>query len=172
VSCILRQPDFESGEAERVSSEFIWNATSERAAAGDAFIVWSETATVVYGEKGESDLLSRAREILSLNLWQKISKRQDAGNQGPYLGLAYAMVLDGMELLEPLSQHNVFTLMLPNGTVGFKYHKSHAVPFVEAETIPGPGQLKAVETPFGIVSAAICFDYQFPRLIEQASYLG
>ncbi|CAM6087933.1 unnamed protein product [Calypogeia fissa] len=179
VSCILRQPSA-LAETESLTSEFLWNATSERVKAGDAIIVWSETATVVYGQEGEDELLSRARELLSLEQEKRAHLQLKSGDKkilsavegGPYLGLSYAKIIDGKKYLDPQSQYNMFTFMAPDGSVGFQYEKTNPVPFVEKETIPGPGKLKAVDTPFGTVSAAICFDYQFPRLLEQASYLG
>lgn len=168
ASCILRQPQ-EVGKAERLGSEVLWNATTERVRAGDAFIVWSETATLVYGKEGEDELFSRARQILSLER-EKGSRGLSALDHGPYLGMSYSLLPDGKEAWSLRSQYNVFTLILPDGSVGFRYEKAHPVPFVEMETIPGPGELKAVETPFGTVSAAICFDYQFPRLLRQAAH--
>lgn len=64
---------------------------------------------------------------------------------------------------------NVFTLLRPDGTVGFRYAKRHPVPVVEADAVAGHSKAPPyVDTPWGRVGGSICFDLQFPLWAKEA----
>ncbi|CAG8562555.1 2945_t:CDS:2, partial [Scutellospora calospora] len=67
--------------------------------------------------------------------------------------------------------YNKLTVVSPNGNVLNNYAKSNLVPFIESQIITaGPNVLQtSVTSDFGIIGGAICFDYDFPSLIGQAS---
>lgn len=64
---------------------------------------------------------------------------------------------------------NVFTLVRPDGSVGFRYAKRHPVPIVEADAVAGHAKAPPhVDTPWGRVGGAICFDMDFPLWAKEA----
>lgn len=171
ASCILRQA---AGDAEVDS---LWNETQSRVDAGDALIIWSEAATVVQGDEAESALLLKAAQIAREGRKSKqaasnldVSPENDLMHAGPYLGLSYIKFFSPWAALG--AANNVFALILPDGSVGFKYIKSHPVPFVETNLVAGSGEIQVVDTALGRIGAAICFDLEFPDLIRQAGKLG
>jgi predicted amidohydrolase len=59
------------------------------------------------------------------------------------------------------------------GHVLWKYDKTRLVPFDEAfVTIAGKGVLPYADTPYGRMSAAICYETYYPALIRQAGEIG
>ncbi|KAF0528911.1 carbon-nitrogen hydrolase [Gigaspora margarita] len=66
--------------------------------------------------------------------------------------------------------YNKLTVMSPYGDILINYAKSNLVPFVEDEVTAGPKILQTnVTSDFGTIGGAICFDYNFPSFISQAS---
>jgi apolipoprotein N-acyltransferase len=61
---------------------------------------------------------------------------------------------------------NKVVMLDSEGQVKFEYQKSKPVP--GANAIPGPGKILSVQTPFGRIGSAICYDMDFPGLIRQA----
>ena len=71
------------------------------------------------------------------------------------------------------SIENAFILVDPAGDVAFMYLKSHPTPGPESESaVISEGRLPKANGLFGTVSAAICFDTDFPSLIAQAGKIG
>lgn len=89
---------------------------------------------------------------------------------GPYLGISYIKFFSPWAPLG--AAHNIFSLILPDGSVGFEFIKAHPVPFVETSLVAGPGEVKVVDTELGRIGGAICFDFEFPELIRQAGKMG
>jgi len=88
-----------------------------------------------------------------------------------------AFVAASMEVVTLASRlpvlRNQSILVDPSGTVRWTYDKSHPAPYDEAfVTIRGTGVLPEVDTPYGHLSAAICYDTYFPSLIRQAGAAG
>jgi apolipoprotein N-acyltransferase len=60
-------------------------------------------------------------------------------------------------------------LFTPDGTLAADYLKATAVPGFEAKYgARGDGRLPVVETPYGRLTMAICYDLDFPWLLRQA----
>ncbi len=62
--------------------------------------------------------------------------------------------------LEPLRYENKYVFARADGTIDHSYHKNFPVPGEPAT--PGTGAPPRVATAYGIVSGAICYDYDFP----------
>eukprot|EP00457_Paulinella_chromatophora_P008304 gb/GEZN01008335.1/.p1 GENE.gb/GEZN01008335.1/~~gb/GEZN01008335.1/.p1 ORF type:complete len:325 (-),score=17.71 gb/GEZN01008335.1/:346-1320(-) len=142
VSCILNQFS-EVDLLLRQTDEVLSNDTSLK------LVMWSETA-VNY----QWDLLPRS---------QKLAQKYSV-----YLAITYALVLNDTD--SP-NEKNMLTLIGPQGDILFEYQKAHPVVLgVEENVIPGPKVIGlAATTEFGVVGGAICFDFDFPLYITQAS---
>ena len=86
-----------------------------------------------------------------------------------YLGMALAVWVPGAaRVLE-----NELVMIQPDGTIAWHYRKAHPVPGAEAAmAAPSDGKLRILDTPFGRLSAAICFDADFPQTLRQAGLLN
>lgn len=62
--------------------------------------------------------------------------------------------------------HNVVRIINPNGEIVLEHYKYGGTQFEGSVT--GSGELQTVETPYGILSAIICWDADFPATIRQA----
>jgi apolipoprotein N-acyltransferase len=61
---------------------------------------------------------------------------------------------------------NKCAMFEPSGKEAWKYVKAHPVP--GSPDAPGEGIVPVIDTPFGRMAVAICYDMDFPRLIRQA----
>jgi len=83
-----------------------------------------------------------------------------AREEGIYLALPTALIVpDGKD-------HNAVRIIGPDGNVVLEHLKFGGA-FMEG-SLPGSGELQFVDTPFGRLSAAICWDADFPDVIIQA----
>jgi apolipoprotein N-acyltransferase len=124
-------------------------ATTEREARfGARLVVWSEGAGILE-QADEPAFIARAAEL---------ARRARVWIEASYL------VLDrrGSATFE-----NKNVLVDDAGRVVWTYDKSHPVPGMETCT-PGDGRVPAAPTPFGRVATVICYDADFPRLVQQA----
>jgi len=62
--------------------------------------------------------------------------------------------------------HNVVRIIDPNGDVVLEHYKYGGTQF--EGSVAGSGELQTVETPYGTLSAVICWDADFPATIKQA----
>ncbi len=85
-----------------------------------------------------------------------------AQEEGIYLVLPTAMMDPAGE--EPF--HNVVRIIDSNGDVVLEHYKYGGTQFEGSVT--GSGELQTVDTPFGTLSAVICWDADFPATIKQA----
>ena len=68
----------------------------------------------------------------------------------------------------PRPLENKAVLVNPSGEIEFSYLKSRLVPGGEARVSnPGNGRLPISNTQYGRMAAAICYDMDFPQLIQQ-----
>jgi apolipoprotein N-acyltransferase len=85
-----------------------------------------------------------------------------AQEEGIYLVLPTATIDPAGE--EPF--HNVVHIIDPSGEVVLEHYKYGGTQFEGSVT--GSGELQTVETPYGTLSAVICWDADFPMTIKQA----
>jgi apolipoprotein N-acyltransferase len=126
-------------------------ARSEReAVAGAKIIFWSETAAYLL-KQDEPDLLARGRAL--------------ASKYHIYLGMT-------LGTWTPKAQYpleNKLVLIDPKGEIAWQYLKSRPTPGPEAAmSVKSDGRLRELDTPYGRLSAAICYDMDFPKLMAQA----
>lgn len=120
-------------------------ADSQRAAeAGAEIIFWSEGNAVLY-EDDETAFLERSASFAREN------------------GVYFA---PGMLVLryERTKNDNLIYLFGPDGEQLFRYEKT-----ISWYPTDSDGIVPAVDTPWGKLSAVICFDLDFPRLLRQAA---
>ena len=152
---------FQSGnitetELESIRTEFNANIDdllerSEReASAGARIIFWSEGAGYVL-EQDETALIERGSML--------------ASQEGIYLGMALATLKPGQMLVD-----NKIVLIEPSGEVAWQYLKARPVP--GEPSVRGDGEILTLDTPYGKIATAICFDMDFPNLIRQAGEAG
>jgi len=128
----------------------LFTRSEREAKAGARIIFWSETATFVL-KQDEPDLLTRA---------QTLAKKYSI-----YLGLPLGTWTPGLS--HPLE--NKFVFIEPSGEIAWQYLKARPTPGPEAAvSVRSEGTLRYLDTPYGRLSTAICYDTDFPRLMAQA----
>jgi apolipoprotein N-acyltransferase len=127
--------------------------TEREAQAGARIVFWGEGNALVLKEE-EDDLIRRGGMLAKRN--------------GIYLGMALAT----WHLETTPHMENKIVLIQPDGTPAWEFFKARPVPGREAAiSIKGDGRMRAIDTQHGRLSAAICFDADFPRLLAQAGRL-
>jgi apolipoprotein N-acyltransferase len=126
--------------------------TREAAAGGAEIVVWSEASGFMFKED-EADLLEQARTA--------------AQEAGVYLQMTPVFILPRTEY--PFVEIRAI-LVDPEGAIVWDYLKA-TQPFGDGNAT-GQGILPVVDTPYGRLSTAICFDGDFPALIRQAGRAG
>jgi apolipoprotein N-acyltransferase len=135
--------------ARSVGDDLLTRADRE-AAAGAKLVFWDEAGAPVL-PADEPALLARGAEL--------------AARRRIYLGMSLGTWTIGA----PKPLQNKLVLIDPTGRVVFTYHKSRPVMGSEAQVLAsGEGKLPRVDTPFGRLSAIICFDGDHARLLAQA----
>lgn len=138
--------------ADRINSDLLRRSERE-ARAGAKIVFWGETNAFVLKED-EPALLQRGASL--------------ARSQGIYLGLGLAVWTAG----RPQPLENKIVLFDPRGTLAVSMLKARPIPGPEAAiSARGEGRIKTVVTPYGKLGAAICFDMDFPGLLQQAGDL-
>jgi apolipoprotein N-acyltransferase len=129
-------------------------AQSRREAQAGAKIVFWPEGQAVAANESEPELIELGR--------------QTARDERIYLGMGMVVVqLENQQL----KIRNRFLFLDPEGNTLFDYTKQNPVPGGEARSALIPlhdYRLPAVDTPYGRIAAAICFDMDFPRFIHQA----
>lgn len=123
--------------------------TRREARAGARIVVWPEVGVLVFKED-ETKFLECAEQL--------------AREEQIYLLMGMGVVRVGA----PRPMENKAALVNPSAQIEFTYLKSRLVPGVEARvSIPGNGRLPICHTQYGRMAAAICYDMDFPQLIQQ-----
>ncbi|MBI9097881.1 MAG: hypothetical protein JEY91_05365 [Spirochaetaceae bacterium] len=146
---------------ERISDNIdqLFTDSEQAAKAGAKIIVWAEVAaSLPYSE--ELSVIRRGAELC-----QKYNV---------YLGLSF-----NTWLLEPEMRrnskilHNHLVILGPDGSILADYDKQKPVPGGESENaIKGTETIPKIETPWGDIAFAICFDADFPGIIRQGYGAG
>ncbi len=138
-----------SDEEQRNIERTLFERTESAAESGAKLIVWNEVSTIVDAED-ESRFIARAKEI--------------ARGHGIHLVMSYLAPVQP----EPLLVKNKYTWVGPAGDLLDTYLKHKPLP--GEPSIPGDGNAKVIETDFGRVTGAICYDFDFPQIgLDRAS---
>jgi apolipoprotein N-acyltransferase len=141
-------------DAIRTNAEFIQDDLLRRAdrevRAGAKIVIWGETNSFCM-KQDEPAMMARGAEF--------------ARERGIFLGMAPA-VFDS-ESDKPLE--NKIILFDPEGDVSFEYWKAIPVPGPDALVqAVDDGRIDIVESSYGRLGAAICYDMDFPGHLQQA----
>jgi apolipoprotein N-acyltransferase len=145
-------------DAQRAALRSIFQATvndmlakTETALVGGAKIVsWQEASGWVLEEDKQSML-------------------DQASSLARQFNAAIQISLSILTRTQAILLRNQSILIDPAGQVQWTYDKTHPVPYDEAMfTIAGPGILPLVNSSYGRLSTAICYDTYYPALIRQA----
>ena len=153
VSDMVIKPDTglpDSTERHRVKETLI--ARTETAAAGGVRLVaWNEGGYIVEKDEEEGFI----KEMGSLARRLRI-----------HLVAAYIIPLSR----DPVTFENKYAWLRPDGSLHHDYHKLHPVPGEPAVGSSVPA--KTVNSDLGIMSGALCYDYDFPALARHHARKG
>ena len=140
---------------EEINLPVIWDTffkeTEREAQAGAHVIFWHES--VGTGTEAEvASLISQAQEV--------------ARQHGIYLGIPLLVTHPGTD--QP--GENKLVVIDPKGAIVLEHVKYGGNIF--EGTLLGDGNLQTVNTPFGVLSGAICYDMDYPDVIKQAGQKG
>jgi apolipoprotein N-acyltransferase len=124
--------------------------TQAEARAGARIVIWPEVGAQVLASD-EADLIRRAATL--------------ARSEHIYLDMGLGV------FQPPATIRDQAVLIGPNGRVVSTYNKAHPVPGLDpfaSSANPAP----VVQTPYGRLSTAICFDADFPSWMQQAASKG
>ena len=136
--------------AERYDPYF--EGTRREAQAGAEIVVWPEAALQVAAED-EDALIARGQEV--------------SREQGIYLAMSWFTMYKEEE-----GRRNQIKLIVtdPDGEVAMR-HVKYGGAMIEGLD-PGDGVLRTAETPYGTLSGVICWDTDFPTVVNQAGRNG
>lgn len=138
---------------EQLQDWFLDN-TQREVRAGAIMVVWPELNLMVYAED-EAAFMQRAEEV--------------ARQEQVYLLMGVASLHIG----EALPVYNKAVFVNPSGEVAFTYIKNRRVPGIDAVyATPGDGRIRTADTPYGRIASVICYDMDFPDLIQQVGRAG
>lgn len=127
--------------------------TQKQAQAGAKIVMWCENSVVAFGQD-ENEYIDRAREV--------------AKNENIFLMICLLVI---SEDYPKTFAENKTIFIDPDGEILWKYLKSYPVSFGEP-TVAGEGIIPCVDTPYGKIGAAICFDMDHISFVNQAGKAG
>ena len=137
-------------QAARAGQQYLLQRSEVEARAGAKIVLWSEGAATVL-QPDEPELLSRGQAL--------------AAKYGIYLGMTLSTWTPGQK--RPLQ--NKLVLIDPAGQIDWQYLKARPTPGPESTlSKPSDGKLRHLDSVYGRLGAAICYDMDFPRLMAQA----
>jgi apolipoprotein N-acyltransferase len=148
-------PDLAAARVELQSHlDAYFDETAREAQAGAQVILWPEAAATVLASD-EATLIDRGREV--------------ARQYGIYLAIPFWTTPDNPDSGELIE--NKLLLIDPEGAIVIE-HIKYGGHMMEGYRIQGDGKLQAVDTPFGVLSGVICYDLDYPAVIQQAGQNG
>ncbi len=133
-------------EFANIESE-LFRASERAVASGAKIVMWSEGNAVMY-EDDEARFLERTRRFAMEN--------------GVYMAPGMLVLHYDTDYAE-----NKVPMIGPDGEIAFSYEKTNTPFPTESD-----GVLRVVDTPYGRLSAAICFDMDFPTFANQLGNQG
>jgi apolipoprotein N-acyltransferase len=125
----------------------LYRQSARAVRAGARIVFWAEGNGVVPQEDLER-FIARSRDFALTN---------DVYFAPAILELRYGSTLNFNKVL----------LFTPQGELAFTYQKTKSWLPVDSD-----GRIKSLETPYGTLAAAICFDLDFPGFVRQAARAG
>jgi apolipoprotein N-acyltransferase len=143
-------PDSNTAQSAVQSRWEAYFAETEREAnAGAQLVIWNEIAGLTSNSIMAS-MITSAQDI--------------AKGHNIYLAVPLAIFYPS-DMEKPYE--NTLLLIDPSGAIVLEHDKFGGA-IIEAGRLVGDGKLKAVNTPFGLLSAVICWDADYPAIIRQA----
>jgi apolipoprotein N-acyltransferase len=134
-----------------------WDAyfeeTAREARAGAKVVVWPEVSGVAGSSDEASSLVAQAQDV--------------AREHAVYL--AIGLFVEHRDTGEPTE--NKFLLFDPTGTIVID-HVKYGGAIIEGNRLIGDGSLQTATTPFGVLSGVICWDADYPEVIQQTGQNG
>jgi apolipoprotein N-acyltransferase len=153
---VIQQEDFSKRTLAQLrataalSNNFLLTQSMIEARAGAKIVVWAEKDAITLVED-EASLIERGQTL--------------ASRAHIYLDMG----INVLQYQPPSSLHLLYNqsiLIDPQGRVLWTYNKAHPVPGLE-NIAPGDGNVSVVDTPYGRLATVICFDADFPNLMQQ-----
>lgn len=132
---------------EKTNNKFLHNC--DVAAYSGAKIVFGIEAIITLSEDKKEAFIEKAKTT--------------ALKDSIYLGLPMVIIPNGFPNKRP---ENKIVWISPKGQLLFSYNKAKPTP---GEGMYGDGKLNFFDSPYGRISSAICFDMDFPSLINQVN---
>lgn len=142
-------PRFRQMSAER--AKLLFDESIREARAGAQLVLWPEFALPV-AAGDEAAVLEQGKQI--------------ARREGVYLGMSMATIYP-----DDTPYEQKLLVVDPSGEVVLEHFK-YAGSAIEPGRFVGDWRLKTAETPFGVISAVICHDTDFPSTVLQAGRNG
>jgi apolipoprotein N-acyltransferase len=149
-----------AGERERLNDklsrlhDWFLDGSRREARAGARLIAWPEQSLLVFRDD-ETTFLDRARQL--------------AADERVYLAMGMATIHPG----DSRPFENKLVLVDPSGQILFTQLKSRPVPGWEAGIMRrGPGPIPVAVTREGRIAGAICYEADFPDLVQTAGRSG
>jgi apolipoprotein N-acyltransferase len=127
--------------------EAYFSETVREAQTGAKVVIWPEGAGLTI-DSDESFNIAQAQEV--------------ARENGIYLAIGF--VVQYRDTTQPIE--NKFLLIDPTGTVMID-HIKYSTAMLEPKRLVGDGKLQFATTPFGVFSGVICWDIDYPTVIQQ-----
>lgn len=143
------QAEAARGQTQELHRTLLERSRAE-ARAGAKIIVWSESNALVL-KQDEAGFIRAGQRL--------------AREEGVYLFMAMATITPG----EPLAE-NKLVVVDPQGRVRGEYLKAHPAP--GESSVAGKARMGVLDTPYGRIAWAICYDFDFPAFIRQAGRAG
>ena len=137
--------------------EAYFRATAREAGAGAQVVVWPEVAGAGY-ESSEAGFIARAAEIADEHDIYLAVPLFTFGDDG--------FRPDGSKLIK-----NKLLVFDPTGALVLE-HVKYGGRISEGYREQGDGILRTVTTPFGVLGGLICYDMDYPAIVEQAGLNG
>lgn len=131
--------------------EALLERSRRAAAAGAELVVWTEAATLVWTDEEAAWI-------------EALRRTADEADVDIVAGYVVPVATD------PLTYRNEFRLALRDGTLVEPYAKYHPVPGEPA--VAGRDPAPIFRRPWGNLSGAICYDYDFPPMATARARLG
>jgi len=147
----LKGPDT-SGDAVQSHWNAYFTETAREAQAGAQVIVWPEGGGIAFNPEESASLVAQAQEVARQN--------------EIYLVIGYGMIYS--EGGKPWQ--NKLLVIDPTGVIVME-HVKYGGNIIEG-TLLGDKKLRTVDTPFGVLSGVVCWDMDFPAVIQQAGRNG